>query len=101
MRWAGHGSDLWRVRVDLFVEHAHPRPARLVQRDIAGRLNELLTGDDGGSTSGIDGDEETGVADRPVIGLLFWVRADDVGTAATTAVEIARRDLALQSGRNR
>jgi hypothetical protein len=35
-------------------------------------------------------DQGTGVEGQPVIGLVFWVRADDVGAAAVTALQTAR-----------
>jgi hypothetical protein len=41
MRWAGEGSDLWRVRVDLFSVDADNRLISAVARS----LNSLLTGD--------------------------------------------------------
>lgn len=39
----------------------------------------------------VGGDQGLGVTGRPVVGLLFWVDADDVGEAATMAVRAARR----------
>jgi hypothetical protein len=36
-------------------------------------------------------DQGTGVEGQAVIGLSFWVRADDLGGAALTALETARR----------
>jgi hypothetical protein len=36
-------------------------------------------------------DQGLGIAASPVVGFLFWVRADDVGAAAMTAVAAARR----------
>lgn len=89
MHWAGQGSELWRVRVDLFAERREP--ARRQVGDIAGRLKTLLTQNDGDAKTGIGVDQGTGATNRPVIGMSFWVRADDVGSAATTAIEIARR----------
>jgi hypothetical protein len=89
MRWAGEGSELWRVRVDLFDERQDPR--RQIDR-VAKALGDLLTAKDGvKSGSDVGADQGTGASSRPVVGMLFWVRADDVGQAATTAVEIARR----------
>ena len=35
-------------------------------------------------------DQGLGVTERPVAGLVFWVRTDDVGAAAARAVEVAR-----------
>ena len=88
MWWAGSGSELWRVRVDLFavdgdgerVAAAHEVLLRLLQSDGAARRRSEAAADQG-----------LGVEGRPVIGLLFWVRADDVGVAARTAVETALR----------
>jgi hypothetical protein len=56
-------------------------------------LRRLLTSDDEEDRpgEGAGSDHGTGIAGRPVVGLLFWVRADDVGLAARTAVETARR----------
>jgi len=88
MRWAGVGSELWRVRVDLFAEPRDPR--RQIDR-VAERLRNLLTTNDGDPKLDMGLDQGTGATSRPVVGLLFWVRADDVGGAATTAVEVARR----------
>jgi hypothetical protein len=88
MRWAGVGSELWRVRVDLFAESKNPR--RQIN-NVAKVLSSLLTSNDGYPKPDIGLDQGTGATGRPVVGLLFWVRADDVGGAATTAVEIARR----------
>ncbi len=88
MRWAGEGSDLWRVRVDLFAIDGDGRRVATVTRT----LRRLLTsGDEDASSDLIGVDQGTGIADRPVVGLLFWVRADDVGVAARTAVETACR----------
>jgi hypothetical protein len=87
MRSAGKGSDLWRVRVDLFAEDDDGVRVALVSEN----LKHLLTGDEDGADDHVGADQGTGLAGRPVVGLLFWVRADDIGTAANTAVEIARR----------
>ena len=92
MRWTGAGSELWRVRVDLFTERRDP-----VRREldaIAERLKAALTESDGDAATdrGYFGvDQGTGQAGRPVLGLTFWIRADDVGGAATGAIEVARR----------
>ncbi|MHB8467661.1 MAG: hypothetical protein ACYDH6_08445 [Acidimicrobiales bacterium] len=87
MRTAGVGADLWRVRVDLVAVDA---TSGLVS-SAAAALSILLDDDGAPGLSDVAADQGLGVADRPVIGLLFWVRADDVGAAATTAVEVARR----------
>lgn len=85
MRWIGNGSELWRVRVDLFaIDDDGRRTSACVDE-----LDRLLTGTDDGH-GGSAADQGLGVVRLPVVGLLFWVRADDVGTAATLAVETAR-----------
>ena len=88
MRWAGDGSELWRVRVDLFATDGDASRVAAASRALRGLL---ASGDDDTSTDLIGADQGCGVTDRPVVGLLFWVRADDVGRAAHTAVEVARQ----------
>lgn len=89
MHWVGDGSNLWRVRVDLFAPdpsgHHVPPTHQALQRE--------LTGTDGVARRSGDSaaDQGLGIEGRPVIGLVFWVRADDVGRAATLAVDAARR----------
>jgi hypothetical protein len=89
LRWVGEGSALWRVRVDLFAEDRDGARVRAAHQ----ALERQLTFDDGeASVSGTSGaDQGIGIEGRPVVGLLFWVRADDVGRAAETAVETAAR----------
>jgi hypothetical protein len=88
MRWVGDGSELWRVRVDLF---APDREAARVAQAHQALQRELTASDDVAPRPGeVGADQGTGVAGRPVIGLSFWVRADDVGQAASIAVETAR-----------
>src|SRR5690242_14558855 len=78
----------WRVRVDLFADdHEGFRVDQCARA-----LDALLVNDEGpGPDHGCGVDQGDGVADRPVIGLLFWVRADDVGGAATIAVSTVVR----------
>ena len=91
MRWVGDGTDLWRVRVDLFAERREP-----VRRQVNGvyeRLSGMLTESDGDATTdpGVIGvDEGTSFTRRNVIGMVFWVRADDAGAAAMRAIDVAR-----------
>lgn len=85
MRWIGDGSDLWRVRVDLFAADDNGDRVSACARE----LDLLLAGGDG-SGGGTGADQGLGIARHPVVGLLFWVRADDVGRAATLAVDTAR-----------
>ena len=90
MHWVGSGSELWRVRVDLFVE---TRDAPTNSAAVARSLKSLLTERDGdlehGDFTGVD--HGLGIEKRPVVGMLFWVGADDVGDAARVAVETAVR----------
>jgi hypothetical protein len=88
VRWAGAGSELWRVRVDLFAVDDDARRVTSVTESLR---HLLTTRDDSAMPEHIGADQGTGIAGRPVVGLLFWVRADDVGIAARTAVETARR----------
>lgn len=89
MHWVGNGSKLWRVRVDLFAPDTEsasvPTTHEALQRE--------LTETDGAARPWADSatDQGRGIEGRPVIGLVFWVRADEVGSAASLAVETARR----------
>ena len=89
MHWVGDGSELWRVRVDLFAPDSDsgrvPASHEALQRE--------LTETDGAARPWGDSaaDQGRGIEGRPVIGLVFWVRADEVGQAASLAVEAARR----------
>jgi hypothetical protein len=89
MRWVGEGSHLWRVRVDLFVEPDDGAQVRAAHQ----ALKRHLIFDDGEARRAGESaaDQGIGVEGRPVVGLLFWVRADDVGLAAKTAVDTACR----------
>jgi hypothetical protein len=88
MRWAGEGSELWRVRVDLFAVDDDGRRVAEITDALRGLL---LSKDDDASSDFIGADQGEGVSDRHVVGVTFWVRADDVGGAAKAAVETARR----------
>ena len=92
MRWTGSGSDLWRVRVDLFVERRGPMRDEI--HAIAERLKGVLTQSDGDASTdpGFFGvDQGAGWPDgKDRIGLTFWVRANGIGEAAERAVDIAR-----------
>jgi hypothetical protein len=89
VHWVGDGSELWRVRVDLFA--ADPDSDRVPTTHEA--LQRELTETDGEARPWGDSaaDQGRGIEGRPVVGLVFWVRADEVGEAATLAVETARR----------
>ena len=89
MHWVGHGSELWRVRVDLFAADSKSERVPSTQR----ALQHELTETDGAARPWGDSaaDQGRGVEGDPVIGLSFWVRAHEVGSAATLAVETARR----------
>ena len=83
----GTDTNLWRVRVDLFAVDDDGRRVGGAVADLRGLLQ-----DDGRVTNAeVAGDQGLGVTGRPVVGLLFWVGADDVGEAAMTAVQAARR----------
>src|SRR5215212_7295748 len=87
MRWVGEGSDLWRVRVDLLAES--PAPVTTASEAM---LRQLPFADgEAGVGGGVAADQGRGIEGRPVVGLTFWVRADDVAQAARTAVEVAGR----------
>jgi hypothetical protein len=89
VRWVGNGSELWRVRVDLFT--ADSDATRVVAAHEA-LQRQLTASDEAARQPGETGaDQGTGLEGRPVAGLSFWVRADDVGQAARTAVETAQR----------
>jgi hypothetical protein len=89
MRWVGHGSELWRVRVDLFTADSDsgrvPTTHQALQR-------ELIETDGAARPWGDSAaDQGRGVEGDPVVGLSFWVRADELGAAASLAVQTARR----------
>jgi hypothetical protein len=89
VRWVGDGSEFWRVRVDLFAPDDDgarvPAAHEALQR-------QLTASDEAARRPGESGaDQGTGIEGRPVVGLSFWVRADDVGEAARTAVDTAQR----------
>jgi hypothetical protein len=89
VHWVGDGSELWRVRVDLFAPDSEsgrvPATHQALQRE--------LTETDGAARPWGDSaaDQGRGIEGRSAIGLVFWVRADDVGQAASLAVDTARR----------
>jgi hypothetical protein len=86
--WVGEGSELWRVRVDLFAPDPHDHRVPKTFQALQLELRET----DGAARLAGDSavDQGRGIEGRPVIGLVFWVRADDVGKAASLAVETAR-----------
>ena len=89
MRWIGDGAELWRVRVDLF---APDRDGAHVVAAHQALQHQLTASDDAGRQPGESAaDQGTGIEGRPVVGLTFWVRADDVGQAAAVAAKTACR----------
>ena len=82
------GRLLWRTRVDVFAPDGSGHRVRAV----AEALRRNLDGEEDGPDAGVD--QGTGVEGRPVIGMVFWVRGDDVGSAATQARATA--DTAIQ-----
>lgn len=89
MHWAGNGSELWRVRVDLFAPDNESGRVRATHE----ALQRELTETDGAARPWGDSaaDQGRGIEGRPVVGLVFWVRADGIGQAASVAVEAALR----------
>jgi hypothetical protein len=89
MHWVGDGLELWRVRVDLFAPDPSSHRVRVTHQ----ALQHELTETDGATRRPGDSaaDQGLGIEGRPVVGLTFWVRANDVGQAATLAVDAARR----------
>jgi hypothetical protein len=89
MRWVGEGSEFWRVRVDLFVADGGGNRIQAAHEALQRHLTES---DNAARRPGESAsDQGIGIEGRPVVGLSFWVRADDVGQAAETAVETAWR----------
>jgi hypothetical protein len=88
VHWVGDGSGLWRVRVDLFAPDAESGRVSATHE----ALQRELTETDGAARPWGDSatDQGRGIEGRPVIGLVFWVHADEVGEAASLAVETAR-----------
>lgn len=89
MKCAGVGLLLWRTRVDVFAPDE--------SGDQVGPIGDALRRSMEGESDGLDAigvDQGTGVAGRPVIGMIFWVRGDDVGSAAAHARAAA--DAAVQ-----
>jgi hypothetical protein len=77
------------VRVDLFAldpySHHVSAAHQALQRELAETDGAAKPSGDSATDQGL------GIEGRPVIGLVFWVRADDVGQAASIAVDTARR----------
>jgi hypothetical protein len=88
MMWVGSGSNLWRVRVDLLAVDESGHRVGAVWKSVRSRLTSDGADDRPGDV-GVD--QGTGAAQQPVVGMLFWVQADDVGSAASLAVETAIR----------
>lgn len=80
------GASEWRVRVDLFAVDGDGFRVERAVDELRGQLQ-----DDGCTNADVGGDQGLGVTGRPVVGLLFWVEADDVAGAARTALQVARR----------
>lgn len=78
-------AELWRVRVDLFALDGNASRVARAHRQLLGTLSEA------GLDPKCEADQGLGIADRPVVGLLFWVRAADIGSAARLALDVAVR----------
>jgi hypothetical protein len=86
----GNGSELWRVRVDLLAPDHDARRVPATHEALGRQLTER----DGAARKPGDWAADQGLGregDPPVIGLVFWVAADEIGQATTLAVETARR----------
>jgi len=87
-RYIGEGAQVWRVRVELFAKDPDDR------MEAAWRsLDRMLPVDDGRELAapynwGFAVDQ--GIGDASVVGFLFAVRADGLGTAAERAVDFVR-----------
>lgn len=90
MLYAGEGSELWHARVDLIAPDGDGSRVG----SVAEALRSNLPGTDEGRGRGAGVDQGIGVEGQPVVGLTFWVRAEDIGDAARTALEVARRSSA-------
>ena len=87
MLFVGKGRELWHCRVDLI---APDDDGRRVSRAAQG-LRPLLRGENTGPGHGYGVDQGKGDEGQPVLGLTFWVKADEVGPAASTALATARQ----------
>jgi hypothetical protein len=87
MLHAGDGTDSWHARVDLIA----PDNDKARVGVAAEALRRQLHGTHAGTGWGAGVDQGIGVEGQPVIGFVFWVRADDLGSAALTALDTARR----------
>ena len=91
-RWVGTGSELWRTRVEIFVDGDSGRLEERAARATSGVL------DCGAPDAlGAGADQGIGLAE-PVVGLIFSVAADSPGQAMQTAVDVATEALG-SSGR--
>jgi hypothetical protein len=88
-RYVGEGAQVWRVRVELFAEDPIERVTAAWRS-----LDRMLPDDDGQQlrppynwSFAVD----QGIGEASVVGFLFAVRADGLGTAAERAVDLARR----------
>jgi hypothetical protein len=90
VKWVGNGSELWRVRVDLIApDHDSGRVPATHEA-----LERHLTETDGAARRPGDWAADQGLGregDHPVVGLVFWVAADEIGQAAALAAETARQ----------
>jgi hypothetical protein len=87
VRWAGDGRNLWSVRVGLIAPDGDGSRVAVAHESLFG----LLVHDDSAGGPPAQGfDQGIGHEGRPVIGLTLCVRADDVGSAATTRLAVAQ-----------
>lgn len=69
MHWAGDGSNLWRVRVDLFAADASGARVTAAHQALK---RQLISDDEPMKQGEYVADQGLGVEGRPVVGLLFW-----------------------------
>lgn len=86
MRWIGQGAQLYSVRVDLIA----PDDSSRWVTPVADALKARLPFSNGTERALAGVDQGRGHEGSAVVGLTFLLRADDLGAAASLAVETAR-----------
>lgn len=97
VRAFGTGAEFWRVRAVVLAAGATQHDMSALVDRLRGRLGEQPEDSDGWRVGGEFGTGETG---EETIGASFWVAADDVGSAAATAVETLTIECEALTGRS-